>query len=63
MKGIKWPYDVKVGACADYLLGKSIADIAYKWGVSDTIVSRWIRNRGCFKLRRKRRDEVDYGDG
>lgn len=50
----RYSYEVKVGACADYLLGKPLAYITHKWGMSHNIVSYWIKQRKCFKLRRNR---------
>lgn len=53
------PYEIRVAACADYLVGDPLKAIAAKYNLPEaTIVSRWIRERGCFKLRnrdRKRR--------
>lgn len=48
---LKHSYETRVGACADYLLGKSMAEIEYKWKVSGSLVSHWIRQRKCFKMR------------
>lgn len=45
--------ETRVGACADYLIGKSAGEIELKWGVKIPTVSRWIREAGCFKLRRE----------
>lgn len=44
--------ETRVGACADYLIGKSGAEIELKWGVKIPTVSRWIKEAGSFKLRR-----------
>lgn len=49
----KYSYDTKVGACADYLLDIPTKLIEEKWGVPATIVVRWVKERGCFKLRTK----------
>jgi transposase-like protein len=50
---LKHSYETKVAACADYLLGLSIAEIEFKYKVSGSLVYYWIRKRGCFKLRQK----------
>ncbi len=50
----KIPYDIKVGACADYLIGVPQDEIVYKWKVSHPTVVRWIKARKCFKLRREK---------
>lgn len=49
------PYATRVGACADYLVGKSEDEIKLRWGVSRTIVVRWLLARGCFKVSRRYR--------
>lgn len=51
----RYSYEVRVGACADYLIGLSMNEIEHKWGTKSSIVSYWIRKRGCFKLRKKNR--------
>lgn len=53
-------YRVKVGACADYLLGQiSLEAIAMKWHLPNkNIITKWIKQRGCFKLRRARKVAV-----
>ena len=51
-QGHKVPDDVRIGACADYLLGKPTSEIEAKWQVSTTTVSKWIKRTGSFKLRR-----------
>jgi len=43
--------DTRIGACADYLLGKPTSEIEAKWQVSAATVSRWIKRTGSFKLR------------
>lgn len=45
--------ETRVGACADYLIGKSASEIESKWGVKIPTVSRWIKEAGSFKLRRE----------
>lgn len=50
---LKHSYETKVAACADYLIGLSIAEIEFKHKVNGSLVSHWIRERGCFKLRQK----------
>lgn len=49
----RYPYRVRVGACADYLIGVPTEVIRQKWGVKSTLVSYWIKQRKCFKLRRE----------
>jgi transposase len=44
--------ETRIGACADYLLGKPTSEIEKKWQVSAATVSKWIRRTGSFKLRR-----------
>ena len=44
--------ETRIGACADYLLGKPTSEIEAKWQVSTTTVSKWIKRTGSFKLRR-----------
>ena len=44
--------EIRIGACADYLLGKSLQDISAKWQISASIVVKWIKRTGSFKLRR-----------
>ena len=44
--------ETRIGACADYLLGKPTSEIEVKWQVSAATVSKWIRRTGSFKLRR-----------
>jgi len=49
-------YEIRVGACADYLLGVKIEVIARKWGIADSsLIASWITKRKCFKLRRPRK--------
>jgi transposase-like protein len=54
--GWAYTYETRVGACADYLLGKKLAQISHTWGVPDTLIVHWIRQRRCFKLRNRRRN-------
>lgn len=42
--------ETRVGACADYLLGKKTDYIREKWGVSAAIVAKWVKEAG-FQLR------------
>lgn len=51
----RYSYEVRVGACADYLIGVPTKIIKQKWGVTTSIVAYWIQQRGCFKLRTKSR--------
>ena len=51
-QGRKVPDDIRIGACADYILGKPTSEIEAKWQVSATTVSMWIKRTGSFKLRR-----------
>ena len=51
-QGRKVPDDVRIGACADYILGKPTSEIEAKWQVSATTVTMWIKRTGSFKLRR-----------
>lgn len=47
-----YPAEVRIGACADYLLGKSYLWIEGKWNIEDmSTVLNWIRKTGSFKLR------------
>ena len=50
-QGRKVPDDVRIGACADYILGRSTHEIEKRWGVSIRTVSGWIKRTGSFKLR------------
>lgn len=54
-KNQKHSYETRVGACADYLIGLSYKEIEDKWNVPVTLVTRWIRKRKCFKIRRSRK--------
>jgi hypothetical protein len=47
------PYDVKVAACADYLIGRPMSVITHKHGVCSVSVIAWVKACGCFKLRRE----------
>lgn len=51
----KHPADKRIGACAEYLLGKPLSEIEFKYGFRPSIVSAWIKKTGSFKLRRPRR--------
>lgn len=53
-QGRKVPDDVRIGACADYILGKPTSEIEAKWQVSATTVTMWIKRTGSFKLRQTR---------
>ena len=53
-QGRKVPDDVRIGACADYILGRSTHEIEKRWGVSIRTVSGWIKRTGSFKLRQTR---------
>lgn len=49
-----YPYAVRVAACADYLLGKPLKEIALRHGIAEpALVIHWIRQRKCFKLRNR----------
>ena len=51
----KHPDEIRIGACADYLLGVSMKDIERKYGLPDsTIVTFWIKKTGSFKIRKPR---------
>ena len=43
--------EVRIGACADYLLGVKLKVIEDKWGVTGSQVCKWISRTGSFKLR------------
>ena len=43
--------ETRVGACADYLLGVPLKEIARRWGVNQVMPAYWVRKVGCFKLR------------
>jgi transposase len=45
----------RIGACADYLLGKSYLEIEQKWNVLMATVYGWIRRTGSFKMRQTHR--------
>ena len=50
----KYPAHIRIGACADYLLGMSCLKIVQKWDVATMgTVLNWIRKTGHFKLRNK----------
>jgi uncharacterized protein YjcR len=51
-QGKRMSDETRIGACADYLLGKPTSEIEVKWQVSAATVSKWIRRTGSFKLRR-----------
>lgn len=55
----KHPDHIRIGACADYLLGKSMHEIEQRWGVTIGCVSAWIKRTGSFKLRRIRKPRGD----
>ena len=46
--------DARVGACADYLLGKSLKEIYARWGVHHSALYEWVRAPGHFKLRKNK---------
>lgn len=50
MRGIAYARDIRVGACADYLLGAPVKVIEHRWGPSAALLSIWVRRAG-FKLR------------
>lgn len=50
----KHSYEVRVGACADYLIGLPVKVIEHKWGLPICSVQNWIRKTGQFKLRNRR---------
>lgn len=43
--------ETRIGACADYLLGRPHAEIERKWNVDMGTVHNWIRRTGSFKTR------------
>jgi transposase-like protein len=45
--------ETRIGAVADYLLGKSYKDIEFRWNVTHVTVLKWVRKAGCFKLRHR----------
>ena len=45
--------EVRVGACADYLLGVPIKIIMQKWGIKRTSVHRWLSTTDHFKPRQQ----------
>ena len=45
------PDDIRIGACADYILGRPIQKIEERWGVRIETVIRWIKRTGSFKTR------------
>jgi transposase-like protein len=48
----KHPDEIRIGACADYLIGKMKIDaIEEKWGIKRCNILYWIKKAGCFKLR------------
>lgn len=49
----QYPDEIRIGACADYLLGHPVKQVAYKWGVSNSIIVYWIIKAG-FKTHNKR---------
>jgi len=53
-KGKRISYETKVAICADYLIGMPMGVMAHKYGGSAYNVTKWIRARGCFKLRIKK---------
>lgn len=59
----QYPYSTKVGACADYLVGKlKVNDIAAKWRIKEpSNIIYWIRQRGCFRVRREHQRAVVVG--
>lgn len=38
--------------CADYLIGVPMSELFYKYGSSAANISKWIKARKCFKLRK-----------
>jgi hypothetical protein len=50
------PRDARVGACADYLLGKPLKEIKATWGVGQAALYSWMRAPGHFKLRKRVRE-------
>jgi hypothetical protein len=47
----------RIGAVADYLLGKSYKEIFYKWGVRSVTVGNLVKATGHFKMRGKHKGE------
>lgn len=54
-KNQKYSYEIKVAACADYLIGLSYKEIEHKWNVPITLATRWVKERKCFKIRRSKK--------
>ena len=54
--------ETRIGACADYLLGKPWCVID-QWGVNRTTVAGWIRKTGHFKMRHTHRVSVELHSG
>lgn len=52
----RYPYEVRVAACADYLIGRlGVKVIARKHGIENpNDIVYWVRRRGCFKLRKEK---------
>lgn len=55
--------DIRIGACADYLLGKPLGEIEFKWGVTNKLVSRWISRTGSFKMRYNTKPKKELVNG
>lgn len=51
-KGKHISYELKVAMCADYLIGVPMSELFYKYGSSAANISKWIKARKCFKLRK-----------
>lgn len=48
------PREIKIGAIADYLVGRPVSHITWKWGVADNTLRTWMRGlRDHFKSRYK----------
>jgi uncharacterized protein YjcR len=43
--------ETRIGACADYLLGKPYSHIEAEWNVPMATVHAWIKRTGSFKTR------------
>jgi len=53
-RGYTFPREIRIAAVADYLLGKSLIEIELTHKVGYRTVLCWIRQVGCFKMRKGR---------
>jgi len=54
---MSYPREVRVCACADYLIGLPLKEICHKYDLAFNTVWSWVKKSDHFKLRETRRDK------